>query len=382
MAYYHLSTLERKAIYYRFNSGESCRSIAKLLGRHHTTIMREIKRNKPKYYTYFDEAADQKAADRRAMPRHERKKAHPKLYDYVIEKLQHSWSPDAIAGRLKIDYPDDPSMRVSHECIYQWIYKDYQAGGDLYKHLAKTHRRRRKQHRYGSLRGLIKDRVSIQERPEIVDSRDRIGDWEGDLVEGKKGSGYIVTHVDRSSRFLLTHKIDNKQALTFNRATENLFNSICPTKIITLTLDNGKEFSAFKELEKSLGIKVYFADAYCSWQRGSNEQTNGLLRRFFPKGTDFTLLTDRQLQEAVDNINHRPTKILNYRTPAELPAETLVLLDVEFARPTKFKFLFFDNTYTIFLQGISNYAILASIIQHYTNRHISLLFVGIRFFIG
>jgi IS30 family transposase len=318
MAYEHLSTFERKAIYYRHNSGHSYRSIAKFLGRHHTTILREVKRNKPKYYTYFDEAAVDKADNRKSIARHERKKSNQNLYDYVINKLKKSWSPDAIAGRLKIEYPNDSSMRVSHECIYQWIYKDFQSGGELYKHLAKTHKKRRKQRKYGSLRGLIKDRVSIKERPEIIESRERIGDWEGDLVEGKKGTGFMATHVDRSTRFLISRKMENKKATSFNQATEYAFKNICPTKLLTLTLDNGKEFSAFKDIEKKLGIDVYFADAYCSWQRGTNENTNGLLRRFFPKGTDFTTITDRQLQETVDKINNRPRKILNYQTPAEV----------------------------------------------------------------
>lgn len=318
MTYEHLSTFERKSIYYRHNSGESYRSIAKRLGRHHTTIMREVKRNKPDFYTYFDELADKKAEQRRSIARHQRKRLNQALYEYVIDKLQKTWSPDAIAGRLPIDYPGDKSMRVSSECIYQWIYKDYRNGGILYKYLAKTHKKRRKQRKYGSLRGLIKDRVSIRERPVIVGSRVRIGDWEGDLVEGKKGSGFAVTHVDRLSRFLIAKKIENKQSASFNEATTSAFENVCPSKIFTLTLDNGKEFSDFKSLEQSVGFTVYFADPYCSWQRGTNENTNGLLRRFLPKGTDFLSLTDGQLQSIVDTINHRPRKILNYQTPFEV----------------------------------------------------------------
>ena len=318
MTYQQLNTSERKAIYYRHNSGESARSIAKLLGRHHTTIIREIKRNRPRYYTYFDEMAVEKADQRRSIARHERKRSNIKLYSYVIGKLKCSWSPEVISGRLINEYPDEQSMRISHEGIYKWIYKDFKEGGELYKLMAKTHKRRKKQRKYGSLRGLIKGRVSIRERPEIIESRSRIGDWEGDLVEGKKGTGFIVTHVDRASRFLIGKKIDNKQALSFNEATIEAFQKTPSDKLHTLTLDNGKEFSAFKKIEDKLNVDVYFADPYCSWQRGTNEHTNGLLRRYLPKGTSFSDVTDRQLQSIIDTINNRPRKILNYRTPAEV----------------------------------------------------------------
>ena len=140
MAYQHLNTSERKAIYYRHSSGESARSIAKLIGRHHTTVLREIKRNKPRYYTYFDEGAVVKAAQRRSIARHKRKRSNPKLHSYVINKLKRSWSPEVISGRLLSDYPNDYSMRISHEGIYKWIYKDFKDGGGLYKLLAKTHK--------------------------------------------------------------------------------------------------------------------------------------------------------------------------------------------------------------------------------------------------
>lgn len=280
--------------------------------------MREVKRNKPKFYTYYDEAAVEKALQRKSLPRHSIKRSNTILYAHVIAKLKLGWSPDAIAGRLKIDYPKDLSMRVSHEGIYRWVYKDFQDGGELYTHLAKTHKKRRTQRKYGSLRGLIKDRVSIRERPEIVEHRERIGDWEGDLVEGKKGTGFFVTHVDRASRFLISEQISTKHATSFNTATIKAFNSVSKESRMTITLDNGKEFSGFKEVEKVLGVKVYFADPYCSWQRGTNENTNALLRRYFPKGTDFSTITNRQLQAAVDTINQRPRKILNYQTPAEV----------------------------------------------------------------
>ncbi|ESP94957.1 IS30 family transposase [Pseudoalteromonas luteoviolacea 2ta16] len=217
----------------------------------------------------------------------------------------------------KKNHPNDKEKRVSHETIYQWVIKDYQAGGELYKALPKRHKKRKKQRKYGDLRGKIKDRVSIHERPVIVEERTRIGDWEGDLVEGKKGSGYIVTHVDRATKYLMAQKIESKTAEAFNKATLSMFMPLAPSKRLTLTLDNGKEFSLFNKIENRLKIDIYFADPYCSWQRGTNENTNGLIRRYFPKKTDFSTITDNELQKVVHKINSRPRKSLDYQTPKE-----------------------------------------------------------------
>ena len=318
MSYEQLNSFERKAIYYRYNSGESYRSIGRLLNRHHTTIMREVKRNKPPYYTYFDESAEDLAVERRKKPRHAKKLSNKMLYQHVVHKLQEGWSPDAIAGRLKKNHPNDKGECVSHETIYQWVIKDYQVGGGLYKALPKRHKKRKKQRKYGDLRGKIKNRVSIHERPNIVEKRSRIGDWEGDLVEGKKGSGYIITHVDRATKYLMAQKIENKTAELFNKTTISMFITLDTSKRLTLTLDNGKEFSLFSKLEKRLNMDIYFADPYCSWQRGTNENTNGLIRRYFPKKTDFSTITDNELQEVVNKINSRPRKILDYQTPEEV----------------------------------------------------------------
>ncbi|MCL1049209.1 IS30 family transposase [Shewanella abyssi] len=318
MTYNHLSMYERKAIYYRFNSGESLRSIGRFIGRHHTTISREISRNKPLTYTYFDNAAQEKALARRQIPRHQKKYSNIKLRTTVITLLKRGWSPATISGRLKLEHPDDPLFHVSHEAIYQWVIKDFKHSGNLYCYLAKRHKNRRKQRKYGDLRGQIKGRISIHDRPQVVDTRSRIGDWEGDLVEGKKGSGYFVTHLERKSRYLIAKKIDDKKAASFNRVSIEAFQALPEAKRLTLTLDNGKEFSAFKELESAVGIDIYFADPYSSWQRGANEHANGLLGRYFPKGTDFSAVTSEQLETIVNLINNRPRKILNYQTPAEV----------------------------------------------------------------
>ncbi|MBW8185215.1 IS30 family transposase [Shewanella nanhaiensis] len=305
-------------LYYRYNSGDSFRKIGRLIGRHHTTISREISRNKPLTYTYYDKAAQEKAEARRHQPRHQKKHSNIELRTTVIMLLKRGWSPEIVSGRLKLEHPDAPLFHISHEAIYQWVIKDFKNSGDLYRYLAKRHRNRRKQKKYGDLRGQIKGRVSIHDRPQVVDERSRIGDWEGDLIEGKKSSGYLMTHLERKTRYLIAKKIDDKRAASFNRVSIEAFQTLPKEKRHTLTLDNGKEFSAFKELESAVGIDIYFADPYSSWQRGANEHANGLLRRYFPKGTDFLSVTSEQLETIVNLINNRPRKILNYQTPAEL----------------------------------------------------------------
>jgi IS30 family transposase len=318
MAYQHLNMFERKTISLNLERGLTHRAIADLLCRHHSCISREINRNSLFYYGYSAIKASNLAEYRKVCPRHQRKRSNKKLFSYVIRKLKMGWAPDVISGRLKTEYPNNSFMYVSHEMIYQWIYTDYLNRGTLYKYLPKTHKKRIPQARYGGLRGLIKGRVSIHERPFSVNERANLGDWEGDLVSGKMGTGYFVTHLERKSRYLKAKKIKNKKAESFNLATLELFKNEPKDKLRTLTLDNGKEFTDFKVIEKELGIDIYFADPFSSWQRGSNEHANGILRRFFPKGTDFTKVTHGQLRTAVARINNRPRKILNYQTPSEL----------------------------------------------------------------
>jgi len=247
-----------------------------------------------------------------------RRKSNPQLVHYVQRKLLDDWSPEEIAGRLIVDYPNKALMRISHETIYQWIYADAINGGDLYAHLRRHHKRRRKQCRYGSLRGLIPGRVSISQRPEAVDHRARFGDWEGDTVEGAKGSGAIASHVERKSRYFVAAKLCDKAANTMTIASARAFGLIPKRMRKTLTVDDGKEFAQFKQLEKITGFCIYFADPYSAWQRGCNENTNGLIRQYLPKGTNFKNITSKELAIIVKKLNHRPRKCLNYQTPHEV----------------------------------------------------------------
>lgn len=321
MPYSHLALKERYVIYHLVLCGLSLREIGRRLNRHHTTINREIKRNRPTYAddaVYWDGAAQDFANERKCKPRHCRRHSNQPLVRYIRRKILADWSPEEITGRLQIDYPNNDDMRISHDTIYRWIYVDAHNGGDLFKHLRRRHKKRRKQKRFGAGRGLIPGRVSIHERPPAVDQRSRFGDWEGDSVEGKKGSGGIATHVERNSRYLIASKLIDKTAQTMTMSSIKAFYRIPKLMRKTLTVDNGKEFAKFKRLEEKTGLAIYFADPYAAWQRGLNENTNGLIRQYFPKGSDFRNISSEILSSTVKKLNHRPRKCLDYQTPHEV----------------------------------------------------------------
>ena len=318
MPYEHINSHERYVIYHLLLWGLSYREIGRRLDRHHTTICREAKRNGRLFACYWNEYAQILADERSHQARHARKRDNKRLYRYVMSRIKKDWSPEQIVGRLEIDYPDDKAMRVSIECIYNWVYRDAQERGYLYKHLRRHHKKRKRQHKYASLRGLIPNRVAISERPDIVDKRERIGDWEGDTVEGGKGSEHIATHVDRKSRYLIATKLTDKKATTMSAGTVKLFHKIPKLFRKTLTVDNGKEFAEFKEIETKTGLEIYFSDPYAPWQRGTNENSNGLVRQYLPKGSDLSLISDEQLASIIKRLNNRPRKCLNYRTPHEV----------------------------------------------------------------
>jgi IS30 family transposase len=320
MSYTHLTEKDRYVISHLRLAKFSLREIARRIGRHHTSISREIKRNGPTYSpdVYWYHFTQPVAAQRRHQARSHHRQNNLPLVKYVDEKLRLDWPPEAIAARLRLDYPNDESMRISHETIYRWAYLDASQDGDLHTHLRRRHKKRRRQTRYGSGRRFIPGRVSIDQRPAIVATRERFGDWEGDTVEGAKGTGCLATHVERKSRYLMAAKLADKKAATMNAQSIKCFWSIPRTMRQTLTVDNGKEFSQFKELESKTGLEVYFADPYAAWQRGTNENTNGLLRHYFPKGINFQTVSEEELDLIIKKVNHRPRKCLDYRTPHEV----------------------------------------------------------------
>jgi len=321
MPYTHLTENDRYVISHLTCAGFSLREIARRIKRHHTTITRELKRNDDPVYedtVYWYTWTHPEALKRRHKARHHHRRSNQRLVKYVERKLREDWSPEIIAEKLQIDYPDDDEMRVSHETIYRWIYLDAKRGGTIYYHLRRKRRKRRKQKRYGSGRRFIPGRVSISERPTIVETRERFGDWEGDTIEGKKSTGYMATHIERKSRYLIAAKLLDKKAESLTLKSIKAFWRIPKKMRKTLTVDNGKEFARFKELEDKIGLTVYFADPYSAWQRGTNENTNGLLRQYFPKGTDFRKVTEEDLAFAVKKLNYRPRKCLRYQSPQEV----------------------------------------------------------------
>ncbi len=319
MSYTQLTEKERYVISH-LRSSFSLREISRRLNRHHTTISRELKRNGPKYdcTVYWYDWTHPLAMARRHQPRHHRRQSNPRLVNYVESKLKLGWPPEVIANRLRIDYPNDEQMRISHEAIYRWIYLDASVDGTLYQSLRRGRKRRKKQRRYGTGMRFKADKVGIDQRPEIVATRQRFGDWEGDTVQGKPGTGGIATMVERKSRFLVAAKLEDKKAATLTEKSIKAFGPIPRVMRQTLTLDNGSEFANFKELGKKTRMKIYFADPYAAWQRGANENTNGLLRHYFPKGIDFRKTDEDDVYEAVRKLNNRPRKCLGYRTPHEV----------------------------------------------------------------
>ncbi|MBL7211406.1 MAG: IS30 family transposase [Desulfobacteraceae bacterium] len=245
MPYTHLTENERYVISHLKVAGFTLREIARRIKRHHTTVSRELKRNDDPVYkdtVYWYDWTHPEALKRQHKARHQCRRSNKRLFDYVERKLRDDWSPELIAEKLKIDYPDDDEMRVSHETIYRWIYLDANGGGTLYHHLRRKRKKRRRQKRYGSGRRFIPGRVSISERPAIVETRERFGDWEGDTIEGKKSTGYMVTHVERKSRYLIAAKLLDKKAESVTLKSIKAFWRISKKMRKTLTVDNGKEF--------------------------------------------------------------------------------------------------------------------------------------------
>ncbi|MEY8204403.1 MAG: IS30 family transposase [Bermanella sp.] len=239
----------------------------------------------------------------------------------IKSKLKIKWSPEQISGWLQ----EEKDLKISYETIYQYIRADRQSGGTLFNYLRRKGKAYQHRSKSQAGRGHIKNRVSIDERPPEVDEKERVGDWEIDLVIGKGHSGALLTIVERKTSFTVSTRINNKRAETVTAATITL---LTPFKdaVLTITADNGKEFAYHEEMTEALGAKVYFADPYCSWQRGLNENTNGLLREYWPKKTDLKKVSKREVRSVIVQLNNRPRKKLDYQTPAKLMAEHMATL--------------------------------------------------------
>lgn len=317
----YLTEAERVCIFYQQMNDWTNAQIGRRLNRHRATIGRELKRFRkhpswPCYRQYFPDSAEALARQRRGQRRGPRWTKHRPLLAYVLRQLRKQWSPEQISGRLAIDFPADVMMRVSHESIYRYIRTDRAAGGTLWTHLRQSHKRRRKPYGSGPRRCRIPDRVGIEQRPKEADSRRRPGHWEADTMIGRRGR--LATCVERKSRYVLIARLPNGSACQFNAATIRHFRKV-PRKIRkTLTTDNGSEFVEHGKLSARLGFKTFFANPYSSWERGTNENTNGLVRQYCPKGSDFSRLTPQRVARIACKLNNRPRKCLGYRTPAEI----------------------------------------------------------------
>jgi len=304
--YKQLTQHQRYQIYALLKRGHSQTEIAETIEVDKSTISRELKRNRGQR-GYRPKQAQRKAMSRRKW---ERRRINRQTWAWVEAKIREDWSPE----QIKLWMATNEETSVSHEWIYQHIYADKRGGGDLHQHLRSQKKRRK---RYGSYdrRGQIPDRVSIEQRPSIVDQRKRLGDWEADTVIGKKSRYALVTLVDRRSRFTLIKKINHRTAAATKSAIIQMLKPY-KLKTLTITFDNGKEFTAHQDVARELDAEMYFAHPYASWERGTNENTNGLLRQYFPKGSDFSKITDCQVKFAENRINTRPRKCLGARTPA------------------------------------------------------------------
>jgi transposase, IS30 family len=315
MGYKHLNIDEREVILKMRSEGKSFEQVGGYLGRNKGTISRELSRNVSSDGEYKPHLAWRYYSRRRAESKEPfRLENDRRLRDYVCRRLGQYWSPEQISGRLR----QDLNISISPVTIYGWIRRDKVRGGGFYGFLRQSHRRRRK--RYGSCekRGQIPDKRLIEQRPQVANERKRIGDWESDTLVGKGRASYLASHVERKSRYTVITKLKDKSDESMNCSTLRAFVRIPAWKVRTMTFDNGKEFAGFKELERRLGMRSYFANPYHSWERGTNENTNGLLRQFFPKGTDFKLVSESELDRVESLLNNRPRKCLNYRSPAEV----------------------------------------------------------------
>ena len=311
MTYQHLTREERYQIQLLHEIRHSCADIADLLKRHRSTIYREIKNNATGG-TYLGEQAHSKAVDQGLNSRNART-IDPQAWELVTAYIRLWLSPDQVAQRLHLE----SKISISHESIYQYVYLDKAKGGDLIGYL-RCQKKRRKRYASGrQRRGTLKNRVGIEERPAIVEQRSRLGDWEGDTVIGKGHQGVLVTLVERKSRYTLARALACREA---DLVQEAIIELLRPHRrqCLTLTFDNGKEFAQHEFIGKCLDADVYFARPYHSWERGTNENTNGLLRQFFPKGMSLKNLDSIEVDEALYRLNHRPRKCLAYRTPHEV----------------------------------------------------------------
>jgi len=314
--YHQLTQAQRYQIYALQKTKHTLAEIAEVIGVHKSSVSRELKRNRGQR-GYRPQQAHERAAARKpkAVPR-----ITAEVWKIVDNLLKKDWSPEQISGRLR----KEQGIRISHEWIYQHILVDKKAGGDLYRHL-RCQKKRRK--RYGSYdrRGQLPNCRSIEERPTRVNTRKRLGDWEVDTLIGKQQKHAMLTLTERKSRFTMIGKVSRRTAQAVRRQVCKLLLPV-KDKVHTLTSDHGKEFAEHELIAQTLQLKFYFAHPYAAWERGTNENTNGLLRQYLPRKSDFKTISNKKINQIVSKLNFRPRKTLRFKTPLEVFYHTTVAL--------------------------------------------------------
>lgn len=324
MSHNHISVEDREIIAFMFARDHSQAEIAAAINKHQTTVSRELYRNRSMDGTYRPVAAHRRARKRRREANRSRgqKMDHPELSRHVLTGLGWRWSPEQITGRIRMEYDDMPSMWISHETLYTWIWQNKRQGGPWHLNLRQGHKKNKRRARgKADGRKTIRNRTWIDERPEEVNERNRLGDWEGDTLLGRGKKHAVVSLTERKSQYLILGKMDQRNWRTLNMATQRSFKrheqeGQLPRN--TLTVDNGKEFWGHEDLARKLDVDIYFARPYQPWQRGLNEQVNGLIRQFMPKSTDLRTITVKDLKGIEKILNNRPRKKLGYLTPLEV----------------------------------------------------------------
>ena len=306
----HLTREQRYVISCLLSQGKKQKEIADIIEKDKSVISREIKRNKDQRNGLYKYELAQKKYDYRQKNKPKQKRFTPEIKTRVNALINDDYSPEQIVGISK----EQGFTCVSHECIYQYIWLDKKNKGELYTHLRRKGRSYRKRGSKKDTRGIIKNRVSIDKRPKIVEKRKRFGDLEVDLIIGKNHNQAILTVNDRASGMLKMKKVKSKEANIVAKAIISILEDWEPF-LHTITADNGKEFANHQMVADNLNIDYYFAHPYHSWERGSNENLNGLIRQYFPKGSDFSPISDKDVEKVQDKLNNRPRKRFKFKTP-------------------------------------------------------------------
>ena len=313
-----INALEREKISNWLSQSIGKREIVRRLNRSDSTIRYEININSYKKQ-YIAIHAQAKSEKRVIEARHRHPLKNKSVYKYVLKKLRLGWSPEQISGRLKHIKPNNPYWQIHHETIYRFIYAKDNKEKSLWEYLPRKQKKRRKKYGRKAQRSRIPDRVSIHDRPGEIENREVFGHWEGDSVESKAHKGGIHTEVERKTGFMMASFLKNLTAGETSNKASQMFRDLPKRAQKSTTLDNGKEFVKHKKF----GIPTYFCDPYSSWQRGTNENSNGLIRRYLPKKTDFSKYQQWELDDMIFEINNRPRKCLGYRTAQEAFDEEL-----------------------------------------------------------